>query len=171
MTRGKEVLFIGDSLVAYQDWQPILPDFNCHNFGVPGETVAGLLAGLPNIYSRVAAADYIMVMIGTNNLVMADYAIWGDYGEILDSLGEQYPQAEIAVVSLLPLQLPWLASDAVARMNVLLADLVRGYAGKYLNLYQLFFKNDQACFLDDGVHLSDFGYQQWQELVKAWLAP
>ena len=168
----ENILFIGDSLIAYYDWQQRFPGFNCLNLGVPGETVAGCRAQVPQIFSRYPHADLVVVMIGTNNLVMSEFGFLAEYEQLLGELHKNYPEASIVVCSLLPLQLPWLAPGAVERLNDLLKELAKQDWGVYLDICESFQAEEPvACFVEDGVHLSDEGYRRWSAVLEHWLAP
>lgn len=166
----KKILFIGDSLIAYCDWQGHFPGFSCVNLGVPGETVAGCRSQVPQILSRQPQADVVVLMIGTNNLVMSEFGFLGEYEALLADLHGGYPQASIAVCSLLPLDLPWLASGAVERLNDLLKELAKQDWGVYLDICESFNVGEtSSCFVEDGVHLSNEGYRRWSAILADWL--
>lgn len=166
----EKILFVGDSLIAYYDWQQRFPQFDCVNLGLPGETVAGCLGQVPQVAYRHPEADRLVVMIGTNNLVNSDYAFVGQYEGLLAALHKAYPAATVAACSLLPLQLSWLAPDTAARMNELLKDLANPDWSVYLDIYASFQAVDTAsCFSEDGVHLSAEGYRRWAAVLADWL--
>ncbi len=166
----EDILFIGDSLIAYYDWQQRFPEFSCVNLGVPGETVAGCRSQIPRIYERYPQVDIVVVMIGTNNLVMSEFGFLGEYEQLLAELHNSYPKAIIVLCSLLPLQLTWLAPSAVERLNDLLKELAKQDWGVYLDICESFQSEDPAaCFGDDGVHLSDEGYRRWSAVLADWL--
>ena len=163
------LLFIGDSLIAYQDWQQVFPDLACINLGVPGETVDELVASLPSITERYPGAEAIIIMIGTNNLVMSDFTLLSSYQELLDILQDHYPETNVYVTSLLPLRLSWLAPDTAARLNKALQGLTDNAACHYVDLHTPFMTAGAAAFLEDGVHLSEVGYGLWCDVLKPLL--
>jgi len=60
--RKMRLLFIGDSLIEYFDWQERFPKNAVYNMGVAGETVEGLYARLPVIYTQLDVLDAIFIM-------------------------------------------------------------------------------------------------------------
>lgn len=128
------ILFAGDSLIAYHDWQRDFPGYACVNVGVPGATVAGCRGQVPEILRHHPQADLVVVMIGTDNLVIAGFGFLSEYEELLADLHGSYPQATIAVCSLLPRALPWLAPGVVERLNDLLKELANQDWGVYLDI-------------------------------------
>lgn len=161
-----KILFIGDSLIAYYDWQGHFPAFSCVNLGLPGETVAGCRGQVPDILRRHPNADLIVLMIGTNNLVMSQFGFLVEYEQLLADLHGGYPQAIIAVCSLLPFELPWLAPSAIERLNDLLKELANKDWGVYLDICESFQAGEsRSCFVEDGVHLSEEGYRRWSAVL------
>ncbi len=166
----ERILFIGDSLIAFYEWQEYFPQFDCVNLGVPGETVAGWQGLTAQVGERYPEAQYLVVMLGTNNICQQDYGFFGDYRTLLDELRCLYPEGKIVVCSLLPHILPWLAETAVSRLNEALALLVYERGDVFLDLYPHFVDQRHSCFLEDGVHLAEMGYRIWSDLLATVLA-
>ncbi|MCK5195985.1 MAG: GDSL family lipase, partial [Desulfobulbaceae bacterium] len=62
----KKILLTGDSLIEFFDWQSRCPQFDIANEGIAGETVRGLLYGLPFLKARMEVPAAVVLMIGTN---------------------------------------------------------------------------------------------------------
>ncbi len=167
----KTIYLIGDSLIEFNDWQSSFLSCQVKNFGFAGESVAGLLARLPTILAH-QQPDLLLIMIGTNNIVMEDYFFLPDYQEIIDQVRAAYPDCKIIVNSLLPMDLPWLADTAVARMNGQLAGLAQRSGATYLDAYNSFYQNGRInsdYFEADKIHLSPAGYSCWEEVIAELL--
>ena len=158
---------LGDSLVEYFSWQTRFPELDTKNFGIGGETVAGLLDRLPPICCEYPP-NIILVMIGTNNLLMDDYGFLNDYAKITQKLTTSFAESKIYLTSLLPMSIPWLADDTIPRVNILIQDLCIHDQTDSFDLFTPF-KQDLAAgnrlFLEDGVHLSDTGYDLWSHTL------
>jgi len=173
MQRTETVLLLGDSLVEFFDWQARFPEMTMSNRGVAGERVRGLLARLADELAAAGRVEVVVIMIGANNLAGGDYAFLRDYEKILHRVRQVLPGARIAVTSLLPFAFPWLAADAISRLNGSLRSLAGLAAADYLDVHAAFAAARQAgqsCFLPDGVHLTGRGYQTWAEVLAAYLA-
>lgn len=167
-----KLLFLGDSLVAFHDWQSRFPEQAVVNAGRAGETVAGLRADLPRLLRRCPDPERVFIMIGTNNLLREDYAFLPDYERILDTLGSTLPPARITVTGLPPIRAAHLAPSAVSRLNEGLRQLSRQKETAFLDLGAAFTTDAStvvACFSDDGVHLSDLGYTIWSACLARGL--
>ncbi len=168
--KSSNLLLIGDSLIEFFDWQTRFAKHFVISAGVPGETVAGLLARTPHLTLQKQAPDHIIIMTGTNNLAMEDFSFILDYKQIILCLQNAFPDAEITITGLFPIQLFWLADDSVIRVNTLLEELASSRKIGYLDGC-LIFSNQvtPSCFTEDGVHLSDHGYSLWSKAIEKTL--
>jgi lysophospholipase L1-like esterase len=167
---SKTLTFIGDSLTEYYDWQQRFPDHRVTNLGVAGETAEGLLRRLERVRSRIHNPDVIFVMTGINNIAMEHYDIVGTYREIVSRLTSWFKNSTIVVQSVLPVRLEWIGDNVIKDINRHLHQLAKEFGAEYLDVYGLFVDSaDNAkreYLLDDGVHLSDKGYEVWADEVE-----
>ncbi len=167
------IVFLGDSLTEFFDWQQRFPDHRIANLGAAGETVEGLLGRLDRIHSRIGSPDIIFLMTGINNIAMEQYDIMGSYREIVSRLASWLSSTKIVVQSLLPVRLDWINNSVIKDINRHLKQIAGEFSSEYLDVYSLF--TDPAghakreYLLDDGVHLSEKGYQVWAEEVEKFL--
>ena len=57
-----DILFLGDSLIEYFDWNERLPGHNIVNLGIAGESVQGLLSRVMKISETSQNAEMIFIM-------------------------------------------------------------------------------------------------------------
>lgn len=165
-----DLLFVGDSLIEYYDWQAAFPAHRIENCGRAGETVGELLARAPRIMAGRFIPDGLLVMSGTNNLATEDYGFLPVYDKALALFRAAFPATRIAVNSLLPLRLPWLAPSAVLRMNAALAALAARQGAFFLDAHAALLASGEplsALLLEDGVHLRPTAYRLWAQAVAA----
>lgn len=173
MKTGVRILFLGDSLTEYFDWQERFPAQAVANAGVSGETVEGLLRRLTYIVSNFEEPDFIFLMTGINNVAMEDYGIIESYDQVIRVLQRYFPRAEIVVQSLLPVMVSWIEDREIPRLNAALRDLAATQKVTYLDVFRCFVdasgRTKASCLLDDGVHLSGEGYRVWSAEVEEYL--
>lgn len=161
---------LGDSLVAGYSWQQRIPKFTIKNCGVPGATTHELLSSLPKLKTYYSSARMIMVMIGTNDLVMENYAFIEDLKKIIIFLTRNFPGSELLVNSLLPMHLPHLGKDTIPRINNLIADICGNTGSCYVDVHSRFLQGGGKFFQADGVHLTIEGYELWARTVLEHIA-
>ncbi|MDA8433665.1 MAG: GDSL-type esterase/lipase family protein [Nitrospiraceae bacterium] len=164
------LLFIGDSLIEFFDWETRFAGHEVYNFGVAGETVEGLYRRLPAIVAKVPFPDFVFVMSGINNLAMEDSGFITTYGAVIERLRHAWPSVRIFVHSLLPVGTPFLSNDEIRAMNSRLRALAEQERAGYADIHPLFLDEsgvpNASCLLEDGVHLSDTGYRLWSARIE-----
>ncbi len=169
----KQLVFIGDSLTEWFDWQRRFPDYGVTNLGISGEPVEGLLERRDRLRSRIDNPDCIFLMTGINNIAMEQYDIFAPYREIVRNLTTWYKKSKVVIQSILPVELSWISNNVVRDTNRHLERIAREYNAEYLDVYRLFVDsngNPKSGYLqDDGVHLSSKGYEVWANEVERFL--
>jgi lysophospholipase L1-like esterase len=165
-----KILILGDSLVADHDWQARMPSFKVDNLGVPGATAADLLASLPAVKSQSADAEVIIVMIGTNDLLIGNDDYLAQLKNILVELSHDHPAAEILVNSLLPMDLPHLPYNSISSLNTHIEALTMRTGCCFLDVHRRFVASDKQLFQEDGVHLTAAAYAIWERALLEHIA-
>jgi lysophospholipase L1-like esterase len=164
------ILFIGHSLIEFFDWQGRFPLHRVSNLGIAGETVEGLLSRVNRIIKENPSADLIFIMTGLNNVAMEDFGFFDSYRKIIERLSAAYPKARIFINSLLPTLLEFIPSESIQDVNNSLKEIARDTGVEFLDIYNLFIDREgrpvKDLFLDDGVHLSDKGYDVWSKALE-----
>jgi lysophospholipase L1-like esterase len=167
------LVFIGDSLTEWYDWQERFPAYRVMNLGISGESVEELLDRRDRIRERITDPDTIFLMTGINNILSERYDIAVPYREIVRNLTTWYKGAKIVVQSLLPVDMPWIRNDTIRTINRHLADMAREHDAAYLDVYSHFVdengKPRPGLLSDDGVHLAGGGYSVWAKVVEEYL--
>ena len=164
----KQLIFIGDSLTEWGDWQRRFPDYAVTNLGISGETVEGLLARRERIRAQVENPGHIFLMTGINNIANEQYDIIEPYRELVRNLTTWYKRSTLVVQSILPVELTWISNDVIKNTNCRLEQIAREYNAEYLDVYTAFV-DPSECLQDDGVHLSRQGYDVWTQEVDRFL--
>ena len=167
------LLFVGDSLIEYFDWQERFPKTSVYNMGVAGETVEGLYERLQVLYTQLDTPDAIFIMSGINNLAMGHKKFITTYRKIVRGLKKQYKSPKIFVQSLLPVLFPWISNDEIRDINLQLKKIADAEKVGYLDIYSLFLDPEGRTIadylLEDGVHVSEKGYRVWSDEIEKHL--
>ena len=170
---AKTLLMLGDSLIEWGDWETLIPDFQVINRGIAGEHTEELSVRLINEIDAVAEPEYILIMTGTNNLLMGSPYFPAILESMLPRLTDLRPNSAITLNSLMPMRIPGVTEEAIAAANKELHDAAEKSGCRFLDMTGPF--NEQClpvtkpCFLNDGVHLATRGYQVWAGAIKKHL--
>jgi len=156
-----QILLVGDSLVADNDWQPRMKPHKVQNFGAPGATTGDLLDMLPDIREQAKEIDVVMVMVGTNDLLTDNYQFIKTLKTIVVQLRKYYPRAEILVNNLFPMHLPHLPHNAITSFNTHIEALTVQTGCCYLDTHSKFLNSGAVIFQGDGVHITEVAYEIW----------
>lgn len=162
-------LFLGDSLIADFNWQERMHHFEILNYGLPGETAQGLLNRIPSITRKVDNPGLILLMIGTNNLIIEDYSFLDTLQKIIVKLTTRYPTTEVITNSLLPCQLPWLNMETLERLNKKIEPMTQLTGSCYLDMFSKL-KPNSDYFQGDGVHLTPRAYDLWSKCILEFVS-
>jgi len=169
----KNLVFIGDSLTASYNWQKRFPKYRITNLGISGEPVESLLDRRERIRASIDDPDFIFLMTGINNIAMEQYNITGPYHEIVRDLSTWYKKSVVVIQSILPVALEWISNYVIRDTNRRLEQIARDFSAEYLDVYSLFIDSNgnpkNEYFQDDGVHLTDEGYDVWASEVERFL--
>ena len=169
----KNLVFIGDSLTEWYNWQERFPKYRITNLGISGEPVESLLDRRDRIRASIHDPDFIFLMTGINNIAMEQYDITGSYREIVRNLSTWYKKSIIVIQSILPVALEWISNNIIRDINRHLDQIAREYSAEYLDVYSLYIDSKgnpkKEYFQDDGVHLTCEGYDVWASEVERFL--
>ncbi len=167
------LVFIGDSLTQWFDWQGRFPQYVVASLGISGETIEGLLARLECIRSQVDNPDYIFIMSGINNIVNEQYRIVEPYREVVRNLTNWYKKSKVVIQSILPVDVQWINNNIIITTNLNLEKMAVEFASRYLDIYSAFVDSNgnpkKGYFSDDGVHLTNMGYLVWAYEIEKML--
>ena len=173
-----DVIFFGDSITAGGLWEEYYPYLTPVNLGVVGDTIEGLMTRLPQI--EMLMCEKCFVMIGVNDLnfgstveeTLQNYQTMLDsFAEMRDELGTQF-----YLQSVLPVRedatIYEIKNEDVRKLNEGITALADEYEMTYIDVHTLMADDTGAlneAYSFDGLHLTEAGYQVWQELLIPYL--
>lgn len=121
----------------------------------------------------VKAPDVVFLMTGINNIANGRYDIFDPYRKIVRNLTTRYKGATIVIQSVLPVDFPWVGPGVIRNVNRHLEKITVEFGAKYLDVYSSFVDDNDTAksgyLMDDGVHLSEKGYEVWAKVVEEFL--
>jgi lysophospholipase L1-like esterase len=165
-----EILLLGDSLVADNNWQRRMPRYKVINMGEPGAIASDLLGSLAETKKKQPHADVVMVMIGTNDLLCGNQNFIKTLREISLQLAKNYPLADTLISALFPMNLPQLPGDTIAQLNAQIRTASTETGSIFLDTHQRFVQSTERIFQDDGVHITEDAYEIWARMLLEHIA-
>lgn len=168
------VVFLGDSITQYAEWDELFPNRKIINRGIGSDTTKGVIGRLDQIIQ--SQPSKVFLMIGINDLAtgVSFQDIESNYEQILTKL-EGIESVRIYAQSVLPINTAMagniVSGDKIIELNKRIASLSEKHNAKYVDLYSLFTSNGQmpAKYTGDGVHLTGEAYISWCNEIKQYV--
>ena len=173
-----DVVFYGDSLTAGGAWGEWYPYWTCINLGVVGDTADGLHSRIQQV--EMLEPSKCFLMIGVNDLnygTPVDMTL-ARYEALLSDLAVigQETELQTYVLSVLPVregEIDYPTTNAqIRQLNEGIAALAEQYGMTMIDLHPLFADENgmlKADYSYDGLHLTELGYQAWQEAITSYV--
>jgi lysophospholipase L1-like esterase len=166
-----QVVFIGDSLIGFAEWQDLFPSLKVANRGIGGDGTDGILNRLESICSTAAPKAFIMVGINDLAAGMGVNKVIYNYEKIVKELIDQGAEVYIQSTILTGKNRGYLNREVRALNERLQLLAGRTASTTYIDL-NAYLAPD--LFLDekysrDGLHLNGEGYAVWREIIKPHL--
>jgi lysophospholipase L1-like esterase len=165
------LIFLGDSHMEQCEWHEVLPEWNCANRGIGGETTEGLLSRLDCLPEN-GNHRTVFLQTGVNDLIAGKSTpeVLERYRKILDRLCS----AGYRVVPTLVFPVRYLTgvNERVPFLNEGIRKLAASRSLNLIDLNPLLLddKKLRAEFSFDGVHLNAAGYSLWLKEIRLRLA-
>lgn len=173
---GRDIVFAGDSMVAYFPLSSYGLNDSVYNQGIPGDTTDGLLQRIEQI-ARLKPKKVIL-HIGLNDFVLTDndtIKTISNIKEIISLLKNRMQGIEIIVIGLTPINKSSFSNQMFVKYrNLDDADEVnhqlRLIAGiEFIELFEdLVDSNGELthAYTKDGIHLNQVGYDLYYKKIK-----
>jgi len=173
------LLFIGDSLTDGAEWTTLFSDANTLNFGISGETSAGLINRLPEIVRHRPAK--VFLMIGINDLARNTSvdSLFSNIKLIVAYIKHNSSSTKVFVQSLLPVNNNFKTfsghtnkGDSILKLNTKLVREAEKSAFVFVDLHSFFSDHTGKLkeeFTNDGLHLKGKGYALWKHLIHPYV--
>lgn len=175
--KGK-VIFLGNSITEFGDWQKLLNDSTVINRGIAGDNTFGVLARLDDVINREPSKLFIKIGINDISQNIPSEIIVKNISTILKNVKSKSPITKIYIYSVLPTNdnVKKNYPDAYNKNNIVnlvnrqLKKLAKKNDIIYIDINRIF--RDKQGKLDvkfadsDGLHLNDFAYKIWVDFLK-----
>ncbi|MFA6947159.1 MAG: GDSL-type esterase/lipase family protein [Pedobacter sp.] len=172
---NKDVVFLGNSITHWTDWNELLGISTAKNRGIPGDITFGVLERLDEVVNGRPAK--VFILIGVNDVArnIPDSVILNNYQRIIRGIKRGSPLTEIYFQTMLPTNdsfkklLNHYKNDTIASINERLKILAVKENIGLIDLYSAFIDKENNLdkeYTFDGVHLTAKGYAKWACVLK-----
>jgi len=174
----KDIIFLGNSITDYTDWNELLQLPEARNRGISGDITFGVLQRLTEVTEGKPAK--VFILIGINDIArnIPDSIILNNYKKIIEKIQAESPHTKIYFNNLLPVnnsfpdRAHFNKDEHIANVNAGLWELCVKKKITLINIHDLFL--DENKKLDkqltyDGLHLNADGYKLWSQILKPYI--
>lgn len=168
-----DIIFLGNSIMTYTDWNELLGLNTAKNRGIPGDMTFGVLDRLQDVIDGHPAT--IFVLIGINDIIRGapEDVIINNYRKMISRIKSGSPKTKIYFHTLLPVNDQFTAligkSHHIQSVNVKLTALANDDKIGLIDLYPHFLGTEGKLdpkYTFDGLHLNELGYFKWAGILK-----
>lgn len=174
----KDIIFLGNSITDYADWNELLQLPEARNRGISGDITFGVLERLDEVTEGKPAK--IFILIGINDIArnIPDSVIIGNYRKMISRIKKESPKTKIYFQTLLPVNNTFPAKtqfgkdEHIAFVNAAIMNLADEEKIAVYNIHILFLDADNRLdkkYTYDGLHLNAEGYKLWGNFLKPLL--
>lgn len=176
----RKIILFGDSLTAgYKDGMitdlltaPIqrqFPENEIINAGIPGDTTRDALQRIENHVLRYSP-DLVTVFFGANDSAVYRDVTVEEYEQNLRVMIDKISSDKVLLISPPYISQKLRGEDhpfsILEKYVNVTKNLAKEYQLDYLDLFQEMLRDDSDLWLqNDGLHFSEYGYDQFQELI------
>lgn len=168
-----EIIFLGNSITDYCDWNELFGKQNIKNRGIGGDVINGVIDRLDEVTE--SKPSKIFLMIGINDLSRRRKVeqILSDYKKLIELIIEKSPETNLFIQSILPTDnRANLQNTDIVLINSGLESLAQKYNLTFINLFDLL-KTDfnvlNKSLSNDGLHLNGQGYLIWEKAIQQYI--
>jgi len=174
--KKRPVIFWGDSITEWADWNELTQLGNVLNRGIAGDISYGLLNRVGEIIRH--EPKKIFILIGTNdiNKGIPSTSTLATYKKAIVMLKNSLPATRIYLQSVLPINDSLInrqyykgTNQEIVNLNAALNEMATQLKVNYVNVYEAMVDDKQQLakeFTYDGLHLSGKGYLQWVTYLR-----
>ena len=168
-----DIVFFGDSITDYCEWQEFFRETRIKNRGIAGDTTNGLLNRIDQVIESQPHKLFILIGINDINQGKKVQEILSNYQRILQTCKKRIPQTQVFIQSVLPINNQKLPNKGVnhkiIEVNAKLKEFAQELAFQYIDLFSEFLDSNNQLderYTTDGVHLNGQGYLLWKRIIE-----
>lgn len=169
-----DIVFIGNSITELGgNWSVRFSNSKVKNRGIAGDVTDGVVNRLAEIYYY--KPKKVFLKIGINDLFRAELTseyVANNIKSIVDKIHLESPETKIYVHTILPTSNNTSLKAKIVATNTLIKNSIQTNYYQVIDLYPIFADANDLMISDytvDGVHLTEAGYNVWQNYIKEFV--
>lgn len=174
----KDIIFLGNSITDYTDWNELLQIKEARNRGISGDISFGIIERLDEVTEGKPAK--VFILIGINDIArnIPDSVLISNYQKIISRIKTESPKTKIYFNTLLPVNNTFPArnhfgkDEQIAKVNAALKKICVDEKIVLIDIHPSFLDADKKLdkkYTYDGLHLNAEGYKLWALLLKPFV--
>lgn len=173
-----DVVFLGNSITDYTDWNELLQRKEARNRGISGDITFGVLERLDEVTEGKPARVFVLIGINDISRNIPDAVIVSNYEKIIRRIKTASPETKIYFNTLLPVNNTFAArnhfnkDEHIRFVNEALKKVCAAENVTLIDIHPHFLDADKRLdkrYTYDGLHLNAEGYKRWAQLLKPYL--
>lgn len=174
----KDIIFLGNSITHYADWNELLQLPEARNRGISGDISFGVLERLDEVTEGKPAK--VFILIGINDIArnIPDSVILRNYRAMISRIKTSTPRTVIYFNSLLPVNNSFgdrnhfNKDEHIEAVNTGLKKICTEEKITLIDIHPQFLDKEKKLdkqYTYDGLHLNAAGYRRWAAILKKYL--
>ncbi|MDF1656527.1 MAG: GDSL-type esterase/lipase family protein [Verrucomicrobiales bacterium] len=167
------ILFVGSSSIRMWDLNTSWPESPTVNNGFGGSTLADSIHYFDRLFTPYAPAA-VVLYAGDNdiNKGLSPEEVAKDFKTLASLISDQFPETPVIYIAIKPSEARWKLWPEMKQANDLVASLCQKNAHwHFADIAAPMLKGREGApqsrwFIEDGLHLSRYGYEEWTGIVK-----
>ncbi|MGB8195101.1 MAG: GDSL-type esterase/lipase family protein [Chitinophagaceae bacterium] len=172
---SKDIVFLGNSIMAGVDWSELLGRSDVKNRGISGDITFGVLERLDEVTEGKPAKVFILIGINDISRNIPDSFILRNYQWMIQRIKAESPNTRIYFHTLMPVNNEFTQfknhynkDEHILYINEELRKLAAKEKITLIDLYPHFLNADKKLekkYTNDGLHLNAAGYEVWKDVL------
>jgi lysophospholipase L1-like esterase len=176
MTNNNTIVFFGDSLTEWGNWETLFPNINIINLGIAGNSTGNMLNRANDAMLRHAHQIFLLAGINDLGSGVLPHTVSENIRKLMAIFKIQAPKATLHIVSILPVNThlwnnPKLSVNKIVTTNTLLCELAEDIKVRFANIHYAFANSEgllDSTLSNDGLHLNSKGYTLYKTTIEKY---
>lgn len=175
----EDVIFLGNSITAYTNWNELLGLPYVRNRGISGDTTFGIIERLDEVTE--GNPEKVFLLIGINDISrnVPVKLILRNYKRIINQIKKESPDTEIYVQTVLPVNNTFSRyknhynkDEIIYSVNCGIKNMAKTLEVILIDLHPHFLDSENRLnknYTEEGLHINAKGYGLWRRILTPYL--